>query len=66
MNDWKARAEREAAAILSQIPALATMNPTYEQTVALVAIGWMQGVNFGSHYTLEKAEEAFERMQAAL
>lgn len=65
MNDWKSRAEREAAAIIAEALPNTSLEG-YERIVALVAIGWMQGVNYGSHVTLEKAEEAFERLQASL
>jgi hypothetical protein len=62
-NDWQARAEREAAAILAQ--AYPTMRE-YGSLLHLVAIGWLQGVNYGSHVTLSHAEAAFDRLRADL
>jgi hypothetical protein len=64
---WKARAEREAAAILAQ----ADFGPgsgasTYPTLVALVAIGWLQGANYGTHETLAHAEAAFDRLRESL
>ncbi len=65
-QDWKARAEREAAGIL-QGAGIGRREPlTYEDLVALVACGWLQGTNYGSHETLAAVEMAFERVQAEL
>lgn len=63
-DDWKARAEREASVIVAE----AAPNPpwTYERIVSLVAIGWLQGNICGTHETLASAEQAFDRMRAAL
>lgn len=62
---WKARAEREAAAIIAQaLPN--TSVPGYRTMVTLCAIAWLQGADFGAHETLRATEEAFEEMRAAL
>ena len=63
--DWQARARREAAAIIAGALPDVT-GRTYEAFVSLVAIGWLQGVNYGSHETLAAAEEAFDRARAEL
>jgi hypothetical protein len=64
-QDWKARAEREAAVILDRMgygpPAL-----DYPILVNLLACAWLQGVNLGCHETLAAAEMAIERVQAEL
>jgi len=63
--DWQARARREAAAIIAGALPDVT-GRTYEAFVSLVAIGWLQGVNVGSHETLAAVEVGFEEMRAAL
>ena len=63
--DWKARAEREAAAILDGVGY--GMPPLdYDQMVAVVAVAFLQGVNLGAHETLAEAEQAFDRLKATL
>ena len=64
--DWQARARREAAAIIAGAYPNLTTRDTYEAFVSLVAIGWLQGVNVGSHETLAAVEVGFEEMRAAL
>jgi hypothetical protein len=34
--------------------------------VALLAVAWLQGVNYGSHDTLAHAEAAFDRLRESL
>lgn len=68
--DWKARAEREAAAILHAKHAN-DCGPgsgayTYPALVNLLAIAWLQGTIYGSHETLAQAEQGFERLRNAL
>ena len=64
-TDWKARAEREAAAIIAEaMPNTSLEN--YPTLVSLVAIGWLQGAVFGNHETLERLDDAFSELQAAL
>ena len=63
-TDWKARAEREAAAILAETDA--GPHESYERLVALLAVAWLQGVNYGSHDTLAQVEASFTRMAAEL
>jgi hypothetical protein len=64
-TDWKARARREAAAIIAEaLPNTTTRD--YETLVTLIGIGWLQGVNVGSHEALGLVEESFEEMRAAL
>jgi hypothetical protein len=61
--DWQGHATREAAAIVAEaIPN--TSLEGYSTIVTLVAIGWLQGVNYGAHTTLNSAELAFERLKA--
>jgi hypothetical protein len=61
-DDWKHRAEREAAAIIAQaLPNVAIQD--YGRMVDLVAIGWLQGVSYGTHATMEDAERAFDRLK---
>jgi hypothetical protein len=63
-TDWKARAEREAAAILAEN--VSPIPYSYSEVIALVAIGWLQGVNYGEHETLSHVEDAFDELRAAL
>lgn len=64
-DEWRHRAEREAAAIIAEaIPNTSLGN--YSTVVTLVAIGWMQGCNFGHHETLTIMEETFDQMRAEL
>lgn len=59
-TDWSARARREAAAIIAE--ADLHRRTDYAELVSLVAIGWLQGVNYGTHDTLALAEDAFARL----
>jgi hypothetical protein len=64
-SDWSARAGREAAAIVAEaLPNVSLSN--YQTLVGLVAIGWLQGFNYGTHETLAQSEGAFERLRAAV
>ena len=65
---WRARAEREAAAILAESMPSETVYAlgSYSQLVTLVAIGWLQGANFGAHDTLEHIDRAFGLEKAEL
>jgi hypothetical protein len=63
--DWKARAEREAAALLDEMD-IDQAAVTRDMLVALLAIAWVQGVNLGSHETLALVETSFDRMRAEL
>jgi hypothetical protein len=65
VEGWKARAEREAAAIIAQATPHMVIGH-YPGIVELVAVGWLQGASFGAHDTLAHVDEAFERMRAAL
>ena len=62
-QDWGARAQREAAAILA---AWDVGIPNRDTLRTLLAVAWLQGVNLGCHETLAAAEMAFERVQAEL
>jgi hypothetical protein len=67
VTDWQGHARREAAAILTE----ADFGPgsgasTYPTILALCAIAWLQGVNYGSHETLRQAEDAFDALKASL
>ena len=61
--DWKARAEREAAAILDEQGVYVTAPASRNTLVSLLGIAWLQGMNYGSHAILTDAERAFERMR---
>jgi len=63
---WKARAEREAAAILDEIGAGYVQAFNRDTLLGLLAIAWMQGTIFGSHETLSQAEQAFDRLRESL
>jgi hypothetical protein len=65
-QDWKARAEREAAAVLDSTGWATYSTSQRGDLVALLAATWLQGVNLGSHETLAAVEMAFERVQAEL
>jgi hypothetical protein len=65
--DWSARARREAAAILSEaVSAHGATAGEYRILINLVALGWLQGVNYGAHEALGLAEDAFSRLKADL
>jgi hypothetical protein len=64
-QDWKARAEREAAAFIDGV-GLEWTPTTRPLLVTMLAGMWLQGVNLGCHETLAAAEMAFERVQAEL
>lgn len=65
MSDWKARAEREAAAIIAEALPNGILNE-YPTIVSLVAIGWIQGASFGAHMALEQVDDAFDELRASL
>jgi len=58
---WGGRARREAAAIIAEAYPNVSL-PNYDTLVSLVAVGWLQGCNYGSHATLAASEEAFARI----
>lgn len=64
--DWKARAEREAAAILDETMRPGSMPLSRDTLVSLLAVAWMQGTIYGSHETLAEAERGYTRLRAAL
>ena len=64
--DWKARAEREAAAILDEVEASHRAFWTRDLLVSVIAVGWLQGYDVGAHQTLSDTEAAFERLRASL
>ena len=70
MNDWKARAEREAAAILGGRGIVSPSDYLYEQQyprlVELVAMGWLQGAIFATHLDLQALEMGADDLKAAL
>ena len=61
---WKARAEREAAAILDGYGLVAAFNR--DTLIGLLAVAWLQGTIYGSHETLAHAEQAFDRIRETL
>jgi hypothetical protein len=65
VTDWKARAEREAAALIAS--ATGTYPEyTYSQVLALCAVAFMQGASLGYHETLADVEQGYKRMRATL
>jgi hypothetical protein len=66
VEGWKARAQREAAVIISEARAVPDDFFAYERLLALVAIGWLQGANFGSHDTLGRMDQAFDGLRTVL
>jgi hypothetical protein len=64
VTDWKARAEREAAALLDEcgggLPA------DRDQLIAVLAAAWLQGCNYGMHDALAHVDATFEELRAAL
>lgn len=67
MTDWKARAEREAAAIIAEASGSGSVTGyEYPRLVELLAVAWLQGNIAGSHETLSEAEQAFDRLRTAL
>lgn len=64
-GDWKARATREAAAIVDGRGVNAT-GSTYDLLIRFVALGWLQGYDYGSHEALSKSEDAFARLMEEL
>ena len=64
MNDWKARAEREAAAILAQAPDLDML--AWQRLVDVCALAWLQGAIFASHLDLQALEMGADDLKAAL
>ena len=69
-HDWKGHAEREAAAILSEVGMYhgdyIPRDVQYPTVVTLMAIAWLQGTNYGSHETLTAVEDGFDGLKAAL
>ena len=65
MNDWKARAEREAAAVLDEAYAGA-LPLRREALIALMAMAWCQGAIFASHLDLSALEIGSDELRAAL
>ena len=64
--DWKARAEREAAALLDGLYKRPGATLSHAELVSVVAASWLQGFNLGAHATLAQAEDAFDRLRALL
>jgi hypothetical protein len=60
-TDWRARAEREAAAVLDQSRLPLT---TRDRLIVLLAIAWIQGVEFGLHDALGDVDRTSEQMRA--
>ena len=64
VEGWKARAEREAAAIIAEAGHPHITN--YRTVQTLVAAGWLQGASFGAHDALAHIEQAFGLTKASL
>ena len=67
MNDWKSRAEREAAAILDgwQRDNAGQGTLSHARLVNLIAGAWMQGAIFASHLDLSALEIGVDDLRAA-
>ena len=65
-TDWKARAEREAAALLDGFYSRPGATLSHGELVSLVAAAWLQGTIYGTHETLAAAEVAFDRVKDAI
>ena len=65
MNDWKARAEREAAALLDAM-GYTTYDFSYESIVGVAAMAWLQGAIFATHLDLQALEMGADDLKAAL
>lgn len=65
MNDWKARAEREAAAIVYGI-GFNSVHSSYESIVRACAIAWIQGMIYQQHGDLSGLETALDELRAAV
>lgn len=65
MNDWKSRAEREAAAVLNGCEVFG-YDPRWDELVSLVAMGWLQGAIFATHLDLQALEMGADDLKAAL
>ena len=63
-DEWRHRAEREAAAILAE--SVAVFSGDYQLIVTLMAMAWMQGTIYGSHETLALAEQAVDSLRVEL
>lgn len=67
VNDWKARAEREAAALIAGATGAPKVGGyDYSRVVDLVALGWLQGAIFASHMDLQALEMGVDDLKAAL
>ena len=66
MNDWKARAEREAAALLDGMRYDRDDFVSYSKTVEVVAMAWLQGAIFATHLDLQALEMGADDLKAAL
>ena len=67
MNDWKARAEREAAALiaaytLDRIPG----SWTHQSVQDVATLAWLQGAIFATHLDLQALEMGVDDLKAAL
>jgi hypothetical protein len=66
VTDWKARAEREAAALLTEVHVGFGGYLSYQQVEAIAAAAWLQGCNFGMHDALAHVDATFEELRATL
>jgi hypothetical protein len=62
-SDWRGRARREAAAMLA---GMEVVTLGHDRLISMLAVAWLQGVNYGSHDTLAHAEAAFDRLRESL
>ena len=63
MTGWQERALLEADAILDEALPVHFIDST-ELLRSLVAVGWLQGVTYGTHIALDDVDAAFERLRA--
>ena len=67
MNDWKARAEREAAAVLDGTSGAEYSAPhSRSDLIDLMAMAWLQGAIFATHLDLQALEMGADDLKAAL
>lgn len=64
MTDWKAHAEREAAAVLDSIAYPGAGYYSRDKMIGMLALAWLQGASYGMHDALNAVDGTFEEMRA--
>jgi hypothetical protein len=65
VTDWKARAEREAVAVLDGTRG-GLLPQSRESLISMLALAWLQGASFGMHDAANTVNGTFEEMRAEL